>query len=71
MSNPVFTRVRSVVRTKKDFEPPQKLHIAARPKHIPEGITLEEEQKVAKNPYRANRPLRQRVSGVFNNDAGV
>ena len=67
----MFSRVRSTVRTKGDFESAEKFRIKGKPKHVPEGLSLEEEVKAAENPYRSNRPLRQRTTGAFMSESKV
>ena len=56
--NPVFSRVRTSMRTKEDFDYVEKYKIKERPKNIPEGLSLEEENEAKSNRYVANRRSR-------------
>ena len=66
----MLSRVRSVVRSKQEFEPADKLQIDEPPR-MHNNVSLEEAVEMAANPYKGNRPLRKLTKGSFGDSEGV
>ena len=68
--DPMLSRVRSTVRSKKEFEPIDKLQFEEAV-NIDHNVPLEEALEMASNPYKGNRRLRKFTKGSFGDSEGV
>ena len=63
-SNPIFSRIRSNIRTKADFDNPHKYKIREQKKDD-SGLTLEEQIEIEQNPYKYNKRFRKKTKDSY------